>query len=209
MEEKTLTGNPDLVDPGFDCPPDNPLHLLQCWLDTADQLKISEPRGLVLSTVSDRGIPSSRVVLLKTVDEKGVTFASSDVSQKGKDLKTNPVAAGTLWWRETMQQINFYGHVKKLSSEFSDKTFKDRTLEAQAIAMISSQSAPMLNEKDIYEKISDLLQYPEKIFRPNNWHAYHITIESMEFWHGSKDRFHQRLRYEINNNTWQHLRLQP
>ena len=75
MEAKTLTGNPDLVISGFDCPPDNPLDLLQSWLHTADLLKISEPRGLVLSTVNDKGIPSSRVILLKTVNESGVTFA--------------------------------------------------------------------------------------------------------------------------------------
>lgn len=209
MKETTLTGNPDLADPGFECPPDNPLHLMQRWLDKANQLKIREPKGLVLSTISTHGIPSSRVVLLKEINDKGVIFSSTEISQKGKDLQSNPIAAGTLWWRETMQQINFQGLVKKLPPEFSDKIFKDRPLEAQAIAMTSTQSAPMLNEKNMREKISDFLDHPEKISRPASWHAYHITIESIEFWLGSKDRFHKRLRYELIENTWQNHHLQP
>jgi len=209
MEAKTLTGNPDLVISGFDCPPDSPLDLLQSWLQTADLLKISEPRGLVLSTVNDEGIPSSRVVLLKTADEKGVTFASSETSQKGRDLQTNPIAAGTLWWRETMQQINFQGTVTKLANNISDEIFKERPPEAQAVATISTQSAPMTNEQSLRTEVLKLLTQSEPIPRPETWHAYHITIESIEFWHGSKDRFHHRLRYELNSNTWQHISLQP
>ena len=132
MESLTLTGNPDCVNPGFDCLPDNPLHLLKEWLDSADRLKIVEPRGLVLSTIDDCGRPSSRVVLMKTVDDTGVIFASSETSQKGKDLEKNPIIAGTLWWRETMQQINFCGSAAKLPAIMSDEIFRERTPEAQA-----------------------------------------------------------------------------
>lgn len=209
MNEATLTGNPDLVDSGFNHPPKNPLDLLRFWLDTADTVKIREPKGLVLSTISNTGRPSSRVVLLKEIDDTGVIFSSSELSQKGEDLQSNPIAAGTLWWRETMQQVNFYGSVEKLAPEISDKIFRDRPLEAQAVAMVSNQSVPMIDENDMHEKIESLLQHPEKISRPITWHAYYITIQSIEFWHGSKDRFHERLRYELHNNSWQHQYLQP
>ena len=147
----TLTGNPNLIDSGFDNPPDSPLDLLRIWLNKADNLKIIEPRGLVFSTVDVLGRPSSRVVLLRTLDEKGIIFASSETSQKGKDLKSNPIASGTLWWRETMQQINFYGQVTKLSAAVSDQIFKERTREAQSLAAVSSQSSPMLDEKYLHE----------------------------------------------------------
>lgn len=209
MEAKTLTGNPDLVNSGFDFPPDNPLDLLQSWLHTADLLKISEPRGLVLSTVNTQNAPSSRVVLLKTIDENGVTFASSEISQKGRDLQSNPIAAGTLWWRETMQQINFQGTVTKLPHNISDKIFNERPIEAQVVATISMQSAPMINEQKLRTEVLKLLAQPEPMSRPKTWHAYHIEIETIEFWHGSKDRFHHRLRYELKNKIWQHLKLQP
>ena len=71
------------------------------------------------------------------------TLSSSDISQKGRDLQTNPIAAGTLWWRETMQQINFQGTVTKLANSISDEIFNERPPAAQAVATISTQSALM------------------------------------------------------------------
>ncbi len=209
MKMITLSGNPNLVNPGFNNPSDNPLDLLQIWLDKADDLKIIEPRGLVLSTVDTVGKPSSRVVLLRTLDEKGIIFASSETSQKGKDLKSNPIASGTLWWRETMQQINFYGRVTKLSAAISDQIFKERTREAQSLAAVSSQSSPMQDEEYLHEAFVKLTKQPEAIIRPKTWHAYHLAIESIEFWLGSKDRFHNRLRYNLDNEVWLYQKLQP
>ncbi len=209
MEPLTLTGNPDCVNPGFDCPPDNPLQLLKEWLESADRLKIVEPRGLVLSTINDCGRPSSRVVLMKTVDDTGVIFASSETSQKGKDLEKNPIIAGTLWWRETMQQINFCGRAAKLPAIASDEIFRDRTPKAQAVATFSQQSHPMFDEKKLREDIKKCAEESGEITRPETWHGYHITLESMEFWHGSRDRFHNRLRYDLVSGNWQHQKLQP
>jgi pyridoxamine 5'-phosphate oxidase len=137
------------------------------------------------------------------------TLSSSDISQKGRDLQTNPVAAGTLWWRETMQQINFQGTVTKLPHNISDEIFNERPLAAQAVATISTQSAPMTNEQKLRTEVLKLLTQQEPMSRPKTWHAYHIEIETIEFWHGSKDRFHHRLRYELKNKIWQHLKLQP
>lgn len=171
VEPLTLTGNPHCVNPGFDCSPDNPLLLLKEWLDSADRLKIVEPRGLVVSTIDDCGRPSSRVVLMKTVDDTGVIFASSEISQKGKDLRINPVAAGTLWWRETMQQINFCGHVVKLSADESDEIFRERTPKAQSVATFSQQSHPMFDEKKLREAIEKRVAEPGKITRPETWHT--------------------------------------
>lgn len=179
------------------------------WLDSADLLQIVEPRGLVLSTIDDCGRPSSRIVLLKMVDDTGVIFASSEVSQKGKDLEKNSVAAGTLWWRETMQQINFCGYAVKLPAIISDKIFRDRTPKAQAVATFSEQSHPMCDEKKLREAIEKCVDESREIPRPKTWHGYHITLESIEFWHGSRDRFHNRLRYDLVNGNWQHQKLQP
>ncbi len=136
----TLTGNPDLVDPGFNAPPENPIHLLNSWLEKADELNISEPRSLVLSTINKKtSRPSSRVVLLKFCDNSGVIFSTSAFSTKGQEIEKNPIAAGNLWWRETMQQINFQGLITKCSDAISDKIFYERTRSAQAIAVFSQQ----------------------------------------------------------------------
>lgn len=205
----TLTGNPELVNPGFNNPPHSPLCMLQKWLQEAEKLNINEPRSMVLATVDSLGKPSSRVVLLKDCDEKGVTFGTSQESSKGKDIKANRWAAGTLWWRETVQQINFRGQVTQLSNEQSDEMFQIRTRDAQAVSAISKQSALLTNEKELEDKILDLINSNQKIQRPDGWHAYHLAIESIEFWLGSKDRFHKRLCYSLVNGLWIHQNLQP
>lgn len=209
MTTTTLTGNPYLVNPGFDSPPNNPMHLLQNWLNMSDRLKVVESRGLVLSTVDGRGTPSSRVVLLKSVDDTGVVFSSSAGSHKGKDLEKNPLAAGTLWWRETMQQINFQGCVTQLPDIISDEIFEKRTRDAQAVAALSSQSQPLSDEGTLRGKVTQLIGHQDPIPRPETWHAYHIALTAIEFWHGSADRFHNRLRYDLRGEMWKSQRLQP
>ncbi len=205
----TLTGDPTLARSGFDNLPDNPLVLLQKWLETADSLKVSEPRGFVLSTVNISGRPSSRVVLLKTSDEKGVTFTTNQESVKGKNLASNPWAAGTLWWRETIQQINFAGRVNLLSSEVADQFFQERTRDAQSVSAISKQSSPLTDERELKEKIIKLANEKNKIERPGSWRAYHLILETIEFWQGCKDRFHKRVRYDLMEGLWHHQWLQP
>ncbi len=209
MKPNTLTGNADLVQPDFNRPPNNPLHLLQQWLDIAGELKIVEPRGLVLSTISRQGQPSSRVVLLKTVDDAGVTFASSEMSQKGVDISENPAVAGTLWWRETVQQVNFCGVAVQLPAEESDALFRERAREAQVVANVSVQSAVMNDETALRDAVDEKVGLPGEIARPSTWHGYRIYINAVEFWHGRPDRFHNRLHYDLQNKVWKHQKLQP
>jgi len=205
----TLTGNPDLTDPGFATPPSNPFDLFRYWLCEADRLQIPEPRALVLSTVNTSGAPSSRVVLMKSLDETGVTFGTSSFSQKIKDIDENPHASGTLWWQKTMQQINFKGTVSKMDAALSDKMFFERTREAQAVAALSQQSNALIDEQNLRDQIKQLITNNNPITRPDTWHAYHITITSIEFWHGSQDRFHKRLCYDLVDGNWTHQFLQP
>jgi pyridoxamine 5'-phosphate oxidase len=205
----TLTGNPTLVKPNFDTPPANPLIMLKEWLEEAERLGIVEPKGLILSTVNDHHHPSSRVVFLRACDEKGIIFATSENSFKGKELASNPWAAGTLWWRETLQQINFQGHVVQLSKEKSNEIFQARTREAQCVAVVSHQSAALAQEEVLQNEFQHLMSTKEKINRPEDYFAYHLVIETIEFWHGGLDRLHKRLRYERVNDAWLSQKLQP
>lgn len=209
QEPKTLTGNPALAHSGFDELPRNPLHLLQNWFHDAIRLNVSEPGGVVLSTVDGNGKPSSRVVLLKTIDDTGVIFASSSSSKKGMDISNNTSVAGTLWWRETMQQVNFMGCAVKMKPSISDEMWSERTREAQAVTTISDQSSAMVDEERIKQRIKDLINSKTNIPRPETWCAYHINIQDIEFWLGSQDRFHHRVQYKLNNDVWHHQKLQP
>jgi pyridoxamine 5'-phosphate oxidase len=206
---KILTGNSDLVNPEFDKPPSNPMQLLRTWLLKAEEFDVSEPRDLVLSTINPSNHPSSRVVLLTDIDETGVIFGTTITSNKGVDLQLNPVAAGTLWWRETMQQINFSGSVSRCSPEFSDRVFNERMRLARAATCVSESGQILVDEETLKTKLEQLMNSSDEIPRPAKWSAYHIKIEVIEFWHGSPDRLHKRLRYNLTENSWQYKRLQP
>ena len=207
----TLQGDSELVNPDFNALPPDPLVKLRLCLEAADRLGISEPMGLLLSTVDGQGRPSSRVVLMKDCDATGVVFGTSEDSSKGQDLKANSWASGTLWWRETIQQIHLQGRVTYLSDAQSDELFHSRTRDAQAIAALSHQSLGFTNadEYDLKAKILELVDSKKIIMRPSQWHAYHLKAEAMEFWYGSKDRFHKRVRYDFKDGVWTHRRLQP
>ncbi len=120
--KNTLTGNPALINSGFDSPPDNPFDLLKDWFFQAENLHVIEARAMVLSTVNTDHKPSNRVVLI-TNFEDGITFGTHEESRKGRDIANNPHVAGNLFWRETMQQINFQGKTSQLSDEASDCEF--------------------------------------------------------------------------------------
>lgn len=203
----TLTGSPALVD--FDRPPQNPLLLLQEWLKAAESLHVNEPKGMVLATVDAKGRPSSRVLLLKDCDETGLVFTTSGTSAKGQDLEATGVAAGTLWWRETVQQVNFSGTVQQLSREQSEQLFEERTREARGVAALSKQSAPLADEQQLKEAVRKLVEANSPIACPEHWQAYHLTVDTIEFWVGSPDRFHRRLQYRLVEGSWQHQKLQP
>jgi pyridoxamine-phosphate oxidase len=205
----TLLGNSTLINTGFDNPPSNPIILLQKWLEKAERVGINEFKGFVLSTVNNDNRPSSRVVLLKELNQTGIIFTSKDDGSKGKDLTLNSWVAGNFWWHETIQQISLQGMVTKLPASKSDELFYERNREKQAVAVLSKQSVLLNDEAELRNKIEQLINSTDKIVRPKNWHAYHLAIQSIEFWIGNQNRFHQRLRYDLEGRDWNYQRLQP
>lgn len=139
---ETLSGDPTLELPEFDSPPEDSLSLLGRWLQEADARGVREPQAQALATADTEGRPSSRILLLKQATP-ALVFSGSYESRKGRDLAANPRAAGTLYWRETLQQVTVEGPVRKLSEEESDALFAERPQAAQASAVASRQGEPL------------------------------------------------------------------
>lgn len=204
---ETLSGDPTLELPEFDDPPAEPLPLLERWLRGADERGVREPRALALATADAEGRPSSRILLLKQVTP-ALVFSGSYESRKGRELAANPRAAGTLYWRETLQQVTVEGPVRKLSEEESDEIFGERPADAQATTVASSQGRPLEDPEALREKASEL-SGDEPLSRPARWGGWRLDPDLVEFWHGSPDRLHRRLLYIKDENGWEHKRLQP
>jgi pyridoxamine 5'-phosphate oxidase len=203
---ETLSGDPTLELPEFDDPPAEPLPLLERWLQLADERGVREPRALALATADTGGRPSSRILLLKQVAPV-LVFAGSYESRKGRELAANPRAAGTLYWRETLQQITVEGAVRRLSGAESDAIFGKRPPNAQATAVVSEQGEPLESLEELRQAADSLAGEP--LHRPGRWGGWRLDPDLIEFWHGSPSRLHRRLLYLRVDGGWTSRRLQP
>jgi len=204
---ETLSGDPGLELPEFEAPPSEPLPLLERWLQAAKGRGVREPRALALATADAAGRPSTRIVLLKEVSP-AIVFAFSARSRKGRELEANPRAAGTLYWRETLQQVVFEGPVERMSAEESDRLFAERPPAGQATTVASNQGEPLEDPEHLREAAA-LARKVEPLRRPEDWGGYRLDPDQVEFWHGSPDRLHRRLLYVKRDGAWTHQRLQP
>jgi dihydrophenazinedicarboxylate synthase len=206
-QTETLSGDPTLELPEFDAPPDEPLPLLERWLRDADERGVREPRALALATADADGRPSSRILLLKQVTP-ALVFAGGYESRKGRDLEANPRAAGTLYWRETLQQVTVAGPVRRLSEAESDAIFSERSPDAQATTVASRQGEPLDDLAQLRERAAATAG-DEPLSRPARWGGWRLDPDLVEFWHGSPSRLHRRLLYVKTERGWEHKRLQP
>jgi pyridoxamine 5'-phosphate oxidase len=205
---ETLSGDASLDLPEFDAPPADPLPLLERWLAAADERGVREPRALALATADEAARPSTRIVLLKQI-APAVVFAFSSASRKGRDLAANPRAAGTLYWRETLQQIVFEGPVGRLSEAESDALFAERPPLGRAATAASRQGRVLPDPEALRAEAVELARAEGPVQRPDDWSGYRLDPDVIEFWHGSTDRLHRRLLYVKQGNAWTHRRLQP
>jgi pyridoxamine 5'-phosphate oxidase len=190
---------------------DNPISFFLKWFDDALKVNKDEANACVLSTVSLENKPSSRVVLLKSVNEKGFTFFTNYKSNKSLDIQNNPNVSLNFYWPELERQVRITGIAEQISPKDSDEYFKNRPRESQMGAWLSHQSTSI----GLYYDFMDTLNKLESSFkgkdieRPLHWGGYCIIPSKIEFWQGRPSRLHDRLLYELDENVWNKKRLAP
>src|SRR4029078_2426288 len=108
-----------------DVDPD-PLKQFRRWYADADGAEIRAPQAMALATATPDGTPSVRMVLLKSADERGLTFGTNRGSRKGTGLADNPRAAVTFHWVVLHRQVRAAGRVERLSDDESDAIWNAR-----------------------------------------------------------------------------------
>jgi pyridoxamine-phosphate oxidase len=126
--------------------PTDPLDLFRQWF-TSVQSTVHEPEAMALSTVSADGIPSTRTVLLKEVDNHGFVFYTNYNSRKSREMDVNPYVSLALYWREVHRQVRVVGQVEKVSREESEAYFRSRPLGSRIGAWASNQSAAIADSE--------------------------------------------------------------
>lgn len=188
----------------------NPFLQFKLWFGDAEQLEIEERNAMILSTASEKGIPSSRVVLLKGAENGNFIFFSNYNSRKGVQLAANPNAALLFFWKEMERQIRIEGSVSLLDEKNSDEYFYSRPADSQLNAIISPQSQKISDRDFLVKKRNDFINSSKQIQRPAHWGGFVLTPSYYEFWQGREGRLHDRICYQFTNSkNWDVFRLAP
>ena len=181
------------------------------WLKEAIAAQIPEPNAMTLATVGSDLRPSTRVVLIKGFDARGIVWYTNYASRKGQELAGNPYAALQFHWVELERTVRIEGRVEKVSDEESDAYFHSRPLDSRIGAWASPQSEVISSRSVLVANAAlygakFLLQPP----RPPHWGGYRLKPDNWQFWQGRRSRLHDRLRYTLQaNDDWLRERLAP
>ncbi|MBC7445298.1 MAG: pyridoxamine 5'-phosphate oxidase [Polaromonas sp.] len=192
----------------------DPLKQFDQWLTEAIAANVPEPNAMTLATVANDLRPSTRVVLIKGLDARGVVWYSNYASRKGQELAGNPYAALQFHWVELERVVRIEGRVEKISDEESDAYFNSRPLDSRIGAWASPQSE-VISGRGVL--VANAAKYGARFMlnppRPPHWGGYRLVPDNWEFWQGRKSRLHDRLRYTLQTENeggdWLRERLAP
>ena len=192
-----------------DLEPD-PLRQFQRWFAAARDAGMPAPEAMALATATPDGRPSARMVLLKSADERGLTFHTNYRSRKGAELAANPRAALLFHWQPLGRQVRVEGAIERVSAEESEAYFRTRPLGSRLAAWASPQSRPLDDRAELERLYAQAVErFGEEVPLPPDWGGFRLQPDAFEFWQHGDDRLHDRIRYERAGDGWSRTRLAP
>jgi pyridoxamine 5'-phosphate oxidase len=188
----------------------DPLLQFEQWLNEAISAEIPEPNAMTVATVGSDLRPSTRVVLIKGYDARGIVWYTNYDSRKGQELAGNPYAALQFHWVELERVVRIEGRVEQTSTAESDAYFASRPLDSRIGAWASPQSQVIAGRNVLVANAARYgAQYLLNPPRPPHWGGFRLVPDRWEFWQGRKSRLHDRLRYRLEAGGWLRERLAP
>lgn len=193
--------------------PDDPQTLFDHWLDDAIAGGVDAPHAATLSTAGDQGDVSARTLILKDLDARGWWFASRTDGRKARDLRVNPRAALTFFWREQGRQVRVSGQVMDAGRAAADADFLARPVHSRAAAIVGAQSGTLTTRADYVSAFeaakADVAAHPDRT--SHTWAAFVLQPLVVEFWATTAETGHIRLEYRRDEagGAWRRRLLWP
>ena len=188
----------------------DPLEQFTRWMQQAIDAQIPEPNAMTLATVSAENRPSTRPVLIKGCDERGIVWYTNYESRKARQISMNPWASLQFHWVELERVVRIEGKVEKVSAEESEAYYRSRPLDSRIAAWASPQSEVIADRKALEKRVEEFNQkFGENPPLPPNWGGLRLVPERWEFWQGRKNRLHDRIVYRREKGNWLRERLAP
>lgn len=189
----------------------DPFSEFDSWFEGVIEAELDQPNTFVLATADKDGAPSARAVLMKDFSSSGIVFYTNLDSRKSQDLRANPIAAATFVWTPLHRQVRFEGAVALVSDGEADSYFRTRPRGAQLAAHASEQSRPVGSREELDRRFREAEERfgDDPIPRPDDWGGWRLTPDTVEFWQGRPNRFHDRIRYRGAHPEWKKERLSP
>lgn len=191
---------------------DDPFEIARRWLAEATPLEPSDPNAMALSTVDADGMPNTRIVLLKAIEDSGFVFFTNYESAKGQEIAATGVASFVLHWKSLKRQVRARGRVEKVSADESDAYYVTRPLGSRVGAWASRQSRPLDSKAELVKAVAKAgVKHGANPDRPPFWGGFRIVPQQMEFWADGAFRLHDRFRWDIatSGGGWKIQRLNP
>ncbi|QDI75866.1 MULTISPECIES: pyridoxamine 5'-phosphate oxidase [Leisingera] len=191
---------------------EDPFAIARAWLAEAEQTEPNDPNAIALATVDSSGLPNTRMVLLKDIEDGAFVFYTNYESAKAQELEQAGKAAFVMHWKSLRRQIRVRGTISREDGPQADEYYKSRSLKSRLGAWASKQSQPLDSRGALMAEVAKVTaaKGPNPP-RPPFWGGYRLTPVEIEFWADGAFRLHDRFRWRRQESAgeWEILRLNP
>jgi pyridoxamine 5'-phosphate oxidase len=175
------------------------------------EVKDCDSSAMTLASVDERCRPTQRIITLLLIDPQGLVFFTNRNSRKGQHYAVNPHASACFFWQSLKQQVEFDGTIEPVEESVADAIWQTRDRDSQIGSWASNQSQPLENKQQLLARVVDVKNRYRDILIPRapDWLAYRLVPDRVEFWKSGWHRLHERVCYELKNETWHRKLLEP